>query len=154
MNGGINTYLYARATPLVLSDMLGLCPDDPDKCQKLLDEIQNLIDRQRVKRTDPKGLAQRYKQLGRGSLPADVRKGYEESFINQQRELRKKIDDYINEGCGDPPSGVLEWANKEVPKLPVQVPDSSQDIPGDNQNNSLDFGTLLWLLLRFGRIAW
>jgi hypothetical protein len=153
LNGGVNTYLYARATPLVLSDMLGLCLDDPDKCQKLLDEIQKLIDAQRVNPTNPKGLAQRYRQLGRASLPADVREGYKEQFRNQQRQLRNKIDEYINSGCGDPPSGVLEWANKEVPTLPVQVPDDSI-APNDNQNIATDLGVWLSLLLRFGRIAW
>jgi hypothetical protein len=152
LNGGINTYLYARATPLALSDMLGLCPDDPDKCKKLLDEIQNLIDRQRVKPTDPKGLAQRYRQLGRGSLPADVRDGYEKAFIGQRNQLRNKIQDYIDEGCGDPPPGVLEWANKEIPKLPVQVPDTSDEVPGGDQNNA--FELLLWFLLRSARVAW
>jgi hypothetical protein len=70
--------------------MLGLCPDDPNKCQKLLDEMQNLIDAQRVKASDPKGLAQRYRRLGRGSLPADVRDGYIKQFKNRQKQLRGK----------------------------------------------------------------
>jgi RHS repeat-associated protein len=155
LNGGVNTYLYARATPLALSDMLGLCPDDPDKCQKLLDEIQKLIDARRVKPTDPKGMAQRYAQLartGKAALPADVRAGYIEQFTNQRTQLRTKIEDYINNGCGDPPPGVLDWANKEVPTLPVQVPDSSEEEPGGDQSNS--FEILLWFLLRSARIAW
>ena len=99
-----------------------------------------------------KGLAQRYNQLRRASYPVKVRDGYKEAFRNQQKQLRDKIDEYINEGCGDPPPGVLEWANKEIPTLPVQVPDSSEEVPGGNQNN--EFSIFLWYLLRYARIAW
>jgi hypothetical protein len=153
MYGGTNTYLYVRAAPLSLIDPSGLCPDDDkDKCDKLLAEMLNMIEAQRANPTDPKGMAQRYKQLGRGSLPADTRTGYEEQFQNSQRSLRKKIQKYIDEGCGNPPPELLEWANKEVPKLPVQVPDSSPDVPSDNQSTTLGLGALLSILSRLARI--
>jgi RHS repeat-associated protein len=151
--GGVNAYLYARAAPLALSDMLGLCPDEPNKCEQLLAEMQKLIDAQRVKPGDPKGLAQRYRQLGRASLPADVRQGYIEQYQKRQRQLQKKEQEYMDEGCGDPPPWVLEWANKEYPTPPVQVPDSSPDGSGNNQNNAI-IAALLSLLLQSSKYVW
>jgi hypothetical protein len=119
---------------LALADALGLCPDDKkDECEKKLADMLNDIQAVRGDRASGfKGLAQRFRQLGR-QLPDKVRQGYIEQFKNRQKSLQEKIEDYINSGCGDPPPLVTEWANKEVPAPPPPKADfiqSMSDITG------------------------
>jgi len=102
--------------------------------EKLLADILFRIDAVRGDRgSGYKGLAQRYHQLTKPFMTGRTREVHEDEFVKNQKNLRKRIQDYIDEGGGDPPPRVLEWANKEVPKLPVQVPDDSPEVPNDNQ---------------------
>jgi RHS repeat-associated protein len=93
--------------------------DDPepnkDPCDELRNNLDQLVNAVRGSNaTDQKGLAQLYNQLRhmRGiTLINHVSK-----FYQRRQELRKKINHFKDQNCGDPPTGVEEWANKEVPE--------------------------------------
>jgi hypothetical protein len=108
--------------------------------------------------TDPKGLAQRFRQLGRGSLPPSVRAGYEEQVLNQQKQLQDLIQKYIDSGCGDPPSFAVDYANRPLPAAPSQNQSNFSIDPQTQQQLVQGTATvgILGILLRvlgFGSLA-
>jgi hypothetical protein len=153
-SGGYSTYAYAFDSPLSLSDSLGLCPDQ-DKCKKLLEDMDKLVNAVRVRPTDPKGLAQRFRQFLR--LPPEEIPGHTEQIINRQDQLQKKIQEYIDSGCGDPPAWATEFANKPIPEAPDQSqnntvdPQTQQKIVQDT--TEVGAGALILRLLLGGALA-
>jgi hypothetical protein len=87
----------------------------------------NLVDALRVAPSDLKGLGQRFAQILRGANnPGNTNNIVE--FQNRQRQLQKKIDNYRNSGCGDPPADITAWAN---------MPAASPWVPASLRNFSL-----------------
>jgi hypothetical protein len=62
-----------------------------------------------------KGMAQLYNQLK--NLPLSQLPGHVEKFQNMQRQLGKDIQQYEDDGCGDPPTGISQWVT--MPLQPV-----------------------------------
>jgi len=58
-----------------------------------------------------------------------------EQIYSMQRQFRDKLDEYKNSGCGDPPSGALDYATQPIANPwpqgstpnwnPAQVPNMS-----------------------------
>jgi hypothetical protein len=89
---------------------------DPDPCPGLLAALQNLVNAVRQSGTNAfKGLMQRYNQLP--NLPNSQLFWHVQQFQNQQINLGRKIQQYEDEGCGDPPSGISQWVN--MPLQPI-----------------------------------
>jgi hypothetical protein len=80
-------------------------------CSEQLGEMLNDINAERSSPSSFKGLAQRFSQILKGRY-ADP--GHIQQFQNRQRNLKSKIDNYRNSGCGDPPAQVTQWANMPV----------------------------------------
>jgi len=108
-----------------------------DDCEKQLAAMLLAIEAVRIRPTEFKGLAQRFRQLG-NRLPPDVRRGYVEQIQNQQRNLQQKIEKYIESGCGDPPPLIYEWAFKEIPAAP-----KSPEAPPKQERRQLPDGPVL-----------
>jgi hypothetical protein len=67
-----------------------------------------------------KGLAQRFRQHPR--LPPSEIPGHAIQIEQRQAELQKKIQDYIDSGCGDPPGYAKDYAFRAIPGLPNAAP--------------------------------
>ena len=130
--GGINLYAYSGAAPVWNIDTDGLCgtaDPDNDKCKKMLADMLNDVNAVRgsnASASDPKGLAQRFRQLP--TMSQSARPGHIEQFQNRQANLRKKIQDFIDSGCGDPPAILSDWATKQIPTFSPD-PDSISPMP-------------------------
>ena len=88
-------------------------PTDP--CDGLGKEIDHLVNARRT--NDPnayKGLAQRIIQMTRMTRIDPEWEGHEEQIRSRRVELRKKLNDWNNNGCGDPPSGVIDALDRQV----------------------------------------
>ena len=92
----------------------------PDPCQKFLQEILEFI----------QNLQKRYWDLRNnvGQLPMDPPaqphprygtrsiRGERHQFRGRQQGLRNRLDEYNENGCGDPPPDAWKWASIEVPE--------------------------------------
>lgn len=95
------------------------CCGPPDPCQDLLQQIlafiQNLQKRYWDLRNDVGGLpmtkpAQPHPKYGFRSIT-----GERQQFEDRQKGLRNRLNDYNQEGCGDPPPDAWKWATMETP---------------------------------------
>lgn len=79
------------------------------ECPELLDTINRLTNTEKRGRNGTKGLLQRFRDY----LGDDDTHGTQ--LQDQQRSLRTYLDEYDNKGCGDPPSGAVELASRDLP---------------------------------------
>ena len=94
-------------------------------CASQLADMYNVINATRGGNSSAfKGLAQRIKQFLKsqpGTGYADP--GHIEQYENLQRNLQKRMDDYRNTGCGEPPSDIKQWVTTPMPDpLPESSP--------------------------------
>lgn len=74
--------------------------------------MMDLINRVRPSGTSlPKGMAQMFRQIPRMGMDA----GHITNFQGYQTNLQRKINEYRNGGCGEPPPDVLDWATRPAP---------------------------------------
>jgi len=91
-------------------------------CKELLDKITELTDQEKTGGMGTKGLEQRFRDY----LGDDATHG--PAILNQQRSLRTYIDEYINKGCGDPPSEAYEVSRRPLPApAPAPSDEKSKD---------------------------
>ena len=83
-------------------------------CSELLEKINELTDTEKRGRMGTKGLVQRFRDY----LGDDATHG--PSILNQQRSLRTYLDEYDNQGCGDPPGPAVEVADRKLPVKPTE----------------------------------
>ena len=92
-------------------------------CSKLRDEIERLMDSEkRGWEKGTKGLIQRFRDYKGDDATHHI------NICNDQRALRSYLREYQSKGCGDPPSGAEELAER---KLPVVAEDKSQEESSD-----------------------
>jgi RHS repeat-associated protein len=113
-SGGINFYSYTGNSPIDFGDQSGLCKS---ACEKLLEQMERLVNATRGNNSGGfKGLAQRFKQYlqnvpGEGYADA----GHVEQYENIQNGLKKLLEEFNKNNCGDPPPLVKEWSTKPLP---------------------------------------
>jgi RHS repeat-associated protein len=102
----------------------------PKSCGDQLADMYNVINAWRPSgSSDPKGLFQRMTQFLKsqpGTRYADP--GHVERYENLQRNLNKKISDYRNSGCGEPPADITQWATTPLPN-PLPSSGSQFSVP-------------------------
>ncbi|HQT90202.1 MAG TPA: hypothetical protein PK677_16990 [Acidiphilium sp.] len=91
-------------------------------CAKLLAKINELMDQEKTTRGGTKGLIQRFRDYQGDDV------GHGTAIENQQGSLAEHLRAYEKNGCGDPPSGAAELAQRPLPS-----PQSAQSSAG-NQN--------------------
>src|ERR1700688_76755 len=111
-SGGADFYAYVFNNPAILTDPRGLCPSSPQSCEEQLASIVSDTNAMRSGGTSGfKGLAQRFTQILTGNY---ANPGHADQYLQRQRNLQKKIQDYIDSGCGDPPALVTQWATQPL----------------------------------------
>lgn len=78
-------------------------------CAQLRDKINELMDTEKSGRAGPKGLVQRFRDF-RGDDATHAG-----NILNDQAALNSYLDEYDNQGCGDPPDGARALANRPMP---------------------------------------
>ncbi len=117
------------------------CPNTPpdDPCDKIRQKIDDLINRNKHSPENEgtggtHGLRYRFDEQihgksGPGTTGWDNHEG---EIERQQTALRKQLQDYQDNGCGDPPAGAWKWASQPAPvpkewKGPVVAPMTGVD---------------------------
>ena len=77
-------------------------------CDELLDKIKELTDREKPGNMGTNELIQRFRDF-RGD---DTTHGPQ--ILDQQRSARTYLDEYDNNGCGDPPAPAVEVAGRRL----------------------------------------
>jgi RHS repeat-associated protein len=106
LEGGLSTYNYVGASPLLHTDPLGLVRAlDPNsrECQDLarkIDNIKNDLEKRRQEyETNPNGLPE---NIFPGSRPRDTREGHLGLILEQEGTLAQRETEYLAK-CGGPP---------------------------------------------------
>ena len=107
-------------------------PEQEDKCKKIAQKIDDYINRERpAPRDGTKGLKFRFpEQINGANGPGTPAWNTHDTEIkNQQENLRKQLENYNKQGCGDPPPGAWSWVTRPAPKP------SEWKGPSPQQNN-------------------
>lgn len=111
-------------------------------CGELLNKINELTDREKSGNMGTKGLIQRFEAF-RGD---DVTHGPE--ILRQQRSLRTYLDEYDNNGCGDPPAPAVEVATRKL-EVPVSDKLANTEKALAVAGAGIGFGYIAYRVLRF-----
>jgi Toxin with a conserved tryptophan and TIP tripeptide motif len=100
-----------------------MTPPPNDPCAKLLQEILDLINRDKraCGNTGIHGLKHRFiEQInGQNGPGTQVWDNHDRVIRDQEKALERKLRDYNRRGCGDPPPGAWSWATRPEPQ-PVE----------------------------------
>ncbi|NJO18626.1 MAG: hypothetical protein HC877_23735 [Thioploca sp.] len=90
-----------------------------DLCEEIAKKINELINRNKrdFGNSGTHGLRYRFEEQINGANGPGTPEwdSHERVIKEQQKGLRKKLREYEENGCGDPPPGAWKWASKEVP---------------------------------------
>jgi len=107
LGGGMSTYLYVGANPLMVADPLGLAgklPTSHPHCVALREKIERLradLDNRYFEYDENKGsLPERLLPKGQGELPSTTRRGHRMLINSRDSRIRYYEDRYARE-CGD-----------------------------------------------------
>ncbi len=95
--------------------------ENSDICQKIRQKIDDLINRNKRtlenKGIGTHGLKYRFAEQinGKNGPGTEVWENHSDTIERQQKALKKNINKYKKNNCGDPPSGAWSWANRPVP---------------------------------------
>jgi len=154
--GGVNTYGYANASPMMLGDLLGLaasCGND-DRCAQLRKQIfaKSAALLMQLTKYDPIADGRGgFKTPGGGTTGPG---GHHDQIVQLQQGLKNDIAEYkrlcSNDGnWPNVPRSIDETANRSVPEpLIVPGPESPVDQP-NNQNSWVAIAGALLFWLRF-----
>ena len=117
--GGSNFYMLAFNISCWL-DPLGLKGKSKRSCEEIEQDIDRLINRDKRKCNNggTHGLRHRFNEQinGRNGPGTQSWKTHEQEIKNQQKNLRDRLQEWNDSGCGSPPSGAWKWATKPVPQ--------------------------------------
>lgn len=95
-------------------------PEPDDICEQLRKKIDELINRNKreLGGGGTHGLRHRFEEQihGKGGPGTTAWDNHEQEIKNQQKALRKKLREFDENSCGDPPSGAWNWATRPVPQ--------------------------------------
>src|ERR1044072_1175394 len=102
-----------------MSTTIICCPPPNDLCAKLLQAILGFInrDKRQLGHSGIHGLKHRFpEQINGANGPGtDSWNNHERAIEEQQRGLKKRLQDYEKNRCGPPPPGAWEWATRRAP---------------------------------------
>jgi len=96
------------------------CPPPLDPCEALRKLIDALINRDKRQHGGggTHGLQHRFREQINGANGPGTRswQTHEDTIRNQQRGLRRRLQEWQNNHCGPPPPGAWNWATRPVPQ--------------------------------------
>jgi len=117
--GGSNFYMFAFNIYRWL-DPLGLKGKSKRSCEEIGQDIDRLINRDKRKCNNggTHGLRHRFNEQinGRNGPGTQSWETHEQEIKKQQKNLRDRLQEWNDSGCGSPPSGAWKWATKPVPQ--------------------------------------
>jgi hypothetical protein len=111
-------------------------------CGELAAKIGELMNRERPGRDGTKGLLQRFRDY----LGDDPTHG--PHIEDQQASLRSYLDEYDAKGCGDPPAGAKELADRPLPVVPSGGSDGDTARSAAEAGGAVALGYLAYRVLR------
>jgi uncharacterized protein RhaS with RHS repeats len=119
-DGGLNLYGFVGNGGPSRIDVLGLCPTE---CEEIAKKIADLVKELEKRYSDlSKDEGNLYKKEMRGDPKAPGRSGdwsgHQKAYENTQEGLRKKFNEYIDKGCGEPGQRARDWVTKPAPVKP------------------------------------
>lgn len=98
------------------------CPEEPpdDICEALRRIIETLVNRDKRLHgnSGTHGLAHRFREQIEGENGPGTRvwDTHDQQFRDQQRGLRRRLEEYQRNRCGPPPPGAWRWATRPAPQ--------------------------------------